>query len=85
MIIELGSHTDCRSSAQSNLALSDKRAKSSVQYIISKGISKDRISGKGFGETRLINDCGCEGNVKSTCSEAEHQLNRRTEFVITKF
>lgn len=85
MIIELGSHTDCRSSAQSNLVLSDKRAKSSAQYIISKGINKDRISGKGFGEAKLINDCGCEGNVKSTCSEAEHQLNRRTEFLIVKY
>ncbi len=85
MIIELGSHTDCRSSAQSNLALSDRRAKSSAEYIISKGISKDRISGKGFGEAKLINDCGCEGNVKSTCSEAEHQLNRRTEFLIVKY
>lgn len=85
MIIELGSHTDCRSSAQSNLVLSDKRAKSSAQYIISKGISKDRISGKGFGETKLINDCGCEGTVKSDCSEAEHQLNRRTEFLIVKY
>jgi len=85
MVIELGSHTDCRSSAQFNLSLSDKRAKSSAQYIISKGINKDRISGKGFGETKLINDCGCEDNVKSTCSEAEHQLNRRTEFLIVKY
>lgn len=85
MIIELGSHTDCRSSAQSNLVLSDKRAKSSAQYIISKGINKERISGKGYGETRLINDCGCEGPVKSDCSEAEHQLNRRTEFLIVKY
>lgn len=85
MVIELGSHTDCRSSAQFNLSLSDKRAKSSAQYIISKGITKDRISGKGFGESKLINDCGCEGTVKSTCSEEQHQLNRRTEFLIVKY
>ena len=85
MVIELGSHTDCRSSASYNLTLSDKRAKSSAQYIISKGISKERIYGKGYGESKLINNCGCEGNIKSTCSEQEHQLNRRTEFVITKF
>ncbi|TND03511.1 MAG: OmpA/MotB domain-containing protein [Bacteroidetes bacterium] len=84
MIIELGSHTDCRSSAQSNLVLSDKRAKSSAAYIISKGIESSRISGKGYGEAKLINGCACEGAVKSTCSEAEHQANRRTEFIIVK-
>jgi outer membrane protein OmpA-like peptidoglycan-associated protein/tetratricopeptide (TPR) repeat protein len=85
MIIELGSHTDCRSSAQYNLSLSDRRAKASAQYIVSKGISKDRIFGKGYGEVKLINDCNCEGAVKSTCSEEQHQLNRRTEFLIVKY
>lgn len=84
MIIELGSHTDCRSSIASNAALSDRRAKSSAAYIVSKGIVADRISGKGYGESKLINGCACEGAVKSTCSEAEHQLNRRTEFIIVK-
>lgn len=84
MIIELGSHTDCRSSIASNAALSDRRAKSSAAYIVGKGIVADRISGKGYGESKLINGCACEGAVKSTCSEAEHQLNRRTEFIIVK-
>ena len=84
MVIELGSHTDCRSSASFNLKLSDNRAKSSAQYIVSKGIDSKRISGKGFGETKLLNGCACEGNVKSTCSEEEHQRNRRTEFIIVK-
>lgn len=84
MTIELGSHTDCRSTAQYNMTLSDKRAKSSAAYIISKGIAADRITGKGYGESKLINDCGCEGAKVSKCSEAEHQLNRRTEFIIVK-
>lgn len=85
MVIELGSHTDCRSSAASNLILSDKRAKSSTEYIISKGIEKSRISGKGYGETKLLTPCPCEGAQKSDCSEEDHQKNRRTEFIIVKF
>ena len=85
MTIELGSHTDCRSSKASNVSLSDKRAKSSAAYIVSKGVTKNRIVGKGYGESKLINQCECEGKVVSTCSEEEHQANRRTEFLITKF
>lgn len=84
MVIELGSHTDCRSTAAYNMALSDRRAKSSAQYVVSKGIDKSRIYGKGYGETKLVNGCACEGAVKPNCSEAEHQLNRRTEFIIVK-
>ncbi|MFN5461017.1 MAG: carboxypeptidase regulatory-like domain-containing protein [Bacteroidota bacterium] len=82
MVIELGSHTDCRSSAESNMKLSDNRAKSSAEYIKKKITNPDRITGKGYGETKLLNGCACEGNVKSTCSEEEHQKNRRTEFII---
>jgi outer membrane protein OmpA-like peptidoglycan-associated protein len=84
MTIELGSHTDCRGSAASNLSLSDKRAKASAAYIVSKGIDKSRIYGKGYGESKLINDCKCEGKVKSSCPEAAHAENRRTEFKIVK-
>lgn len=84
IVIELGSHTDCRSSKKYNQDLSDKRAKASAEYIISKGIESSRIYGKGYGESKLINDCGCEGPKKSSCSEEEHQLNRRTEFLIVK-
>jgi outer membrane protein OmpA-like peptidoglycan-associated protein/tetratricopeptide (TPR) repeat protein len=84
MVVELGSHTDCRSSIASNMKLSDARAKASAAYIIGKGIPKERIYGKGYGEEKLINGCACEGAVKSTCSEAEHQANRRTEFIIVK-
>jgi outer membrane protein OmpA-like peptidoglycan-associated protein len=84
MSIELGSHTDCRSGAASNMKLSGARAKSSAAYIVKKGIDKTRIVGKGYGETKLLNGCACEGKVKSTCSEEEHAKNRRTEFIITK-
>ncbi|MBN8702364.1 MAG: OmpA family protein [Bacteroidetes bacterium] len=84
MVIELGSHTDCRATKQYNMSLSDRRAKSSAAYIVSKGIEQSRIYGKGYGESKLINGCACEGAVKSTCSEEEHQLNRRTEFIIVK-
>ena len=84
MVIELGSHTDCRASQSYNMKLSDRRAKSSAAYIVSKGIDKKRISGKGYGESELTNDCECEGNKKSDCSEEQHQLNRRTVFKIVK-
>ncbi|PHR68971.1 MAG: hypothetical protein COA67_11880 [Lutibacter sp.] len=79
LIIEGGSHTDSRASDKYNEALSERRAKSTVNWIISKGgITWDKISAKGYGEYQPVN--GCVDNVK--CSEVEHQLNRRTEFVI---
>lgn len=80
LVIEGGSHTDSRGNDTYNKSLSSKRAKSTVAYIISKGISPDRITSKGYGETRLINRC--TNGVK--CSKKEHQLNRRTEFKIIK-
>lgn len=85
LVIELGSHTDCRSSATFNMQLSDKRAKASAAYIRAKISKPERIYGKGYGESKLLNGCACEGAVKPTCSEEEHQLNRRTEFKIIKF
>lgn len=84
MIIELGAHTDCRGVAAANLKLSGSRAKASADYIIKKGIDKSRITGKGYGESKLLNSCECEGKVKPTCSEEEHSKNRRTEFIIVK-
>lgn len=85
MVIELGSHTDCRGTVASNLKLSDLRAKSSAKYIQSKITNPSRIYGKGYGESRLLNNCACEGTKKSNCSEEEHQKNRRTEFIIIKY
>jgi outer membrane protein OmpA-like peptidoglycan-associated protein len=85
MYIELGSHTDCRAAAAANLKLSAARARASADYIVKKGIDKARITGKGYGETRLLNNCACEGKkVVSNCPEEEHTKNRRTEFLITK-
>ncbi len=79
--VELGSHTDSRASETYNLNLSQKRAKSAVNYIISKGIKKNRISAKGYGETKLKNHC--KDGVK--CTEEEHQENRRTEIKVIGF
>jgi len=84
MYVELGAHTDCRGAAASNVKLSGARAKASAAYIVKKGIKKDRIVGKGYGEAKLLNGCACEGKIKPTCSEDEHAKNRRTEFIITK-
>ncbi len=80
MTIELRSHTDSRASAAYNLKLSDNRAKSAAEYLFSKGIARNRIIGRGYGETMLINKCS-DG---VPCSEEEHQRNRRTEFKILK-
>ena len=82
MIVEIGSHTDCRASKRYNEKLSARRAKAAREYVISKGIEPFRIYGRGYGETRLLNGCACEPTNKSDCSEEEHQLNRRTEFRI---
>lgn len=82
MEVELGSHTDCRASVQYNQRLSNRRAISSANYIKSRIVNPDRIYGKGYGESRLLNDCGCEGAVVSDCTEEEHEQNRRTEFKV---
>ena len=64
------------------MSLSDKRAKASAEYIKKKITNPERIYGKGYGESRLLNDCACEGTVKSDCPEEEHEKNRRTEFKV---
>lgn len=84
MELELGAHTDCRGSYIYNEKLSDRRAKASAAYIKSKITNPDRINGKGYGESLLLNGCACEGKVKSDCSDEEHQENRRTEFKVIK-
>jgi peptidoglycan-associated lipoprotein len=78
--IELSSHTDWRGSDHYNLVLSDKRANAAVNYIISKGIPAERITAKGYGETQPVNQC----TNHTECTEEEYQLNRRTEFKVTK-
>jgi outer membrane protein OmpA-like peptidoglycan-associated protein/tetratricopeptide (TPR) repeat protein len=74
LIIFVKSHTDNRGTDEFNLLLSDKRAKSTIQYVISNGIDPNRISGKGFGETEPKVDC------KENCTEEAHEQNRRSEF-----
>ena len=78
LIIEIGSHTDSRASDTYNLELSYNRAKATIGWFVSKGIKPSRVFGKGYGETKLVNKCA--NGVE--CKESEHQLNRRTEFVI---
>ena len=77
MVIFAKSHTDQRGSDRYNLNLSDRRAKSTVQYLVSKGISKERISGQGFGESEPKATC-------DNCTEEQHAQNRRSEFLIVK-
>jgi outer membrane protein OmpA-like peptidoglycan-associated protein/tetratricopeptide (TPR) repeat protein len=73
------SHTDSRGKDEYNLKLSEKRAKSAVDYLEKKGIPKERLKGIGYGETRLLNECKNEVN----CNEEQHAINRRTEISIT--
>lgn len=76
--IKVNSHTDSRGPDAYNLWLSQQRADATVRYMISKGISPDRLQGEGFGETKLINGCS-NGN---SCLASEHSKNRRSEFII---
>lgn len=79
MVIKIESHTDSRGGDDYNLRLSDRRAKSTQEYLYSRGISTERIeSAIGYGETRLINECS--NGVK--CSAEKHQENRRSKFII---
>ncbi len=80
LVVELSSHTDSRATAEFNQKLSDQRAQLAVDYILSQGITKDRITGKGYGESRLINKCA-DG---VDCTEEEHAKNRRIEFKISR-
>jgi outer membrane protein OmpA-like peptidoglycan-associated protein len=84
MVVELGSHTDCRASKTYNDWLSQNRAVASANYIKNRIKNPKRIYGKGYGETKLVNNCACEPTNESTCTEEQHQLNRRTEFIIVK-
>ncbi|OAZ04528.1 outer membrane lipoprotein Omp16 precursor [Flavobacterium succinicans] len=83
MKIDIRSHTDCRQTAKYNLALSERRAQSTIAWLVSKGIDTSRLTGKGYGESQLINDCGCEPTNQSNCTEEQHQMNRRSEFIVT--
>ncbi|MFZ1791583.1 MAG: OmpA family protein, partial [Saprospiraceae bacterium] len=75
--IELGSHTDCRADDDYNLELSQNRAQSAVDYLVSLGVNQTRLLAKGYGETQFAVNCQCEN-----CTEAQNQQNRRTSFRI---
>lgn len=79
--IELSSHTDSRGSRVYNEALSLRRAKAAVDYLTGRGIAHDRLVAKGYGETRLVNDC----NDGMPCSSEAHQANRRTEITVLAY
>jgi outer membrane protein OmpA-like peptidoglycan-associated protein/tetratricopeptide (TPR) repeat protein len=79
MKLDIRSHTDSRASFQYNEVLSDNRAKSTINWLVKNGVAPSRLSGKGYGETQLVNQC--TDDVK--CTEDEHQLNRRSEFIIS--
>lgn len=80
--VDIRSHTDCRQTAAYNEALPDRRAKSTRAWLIKNGIQANRLTAKGYGESQLINDCACEPTNESSCTEEQHQLNRRSEFII---
>ena len=77
MSLTINAHTDDKGSAKYNLALSQRRAKSTVEYLIAKGIAKERLTFKGYGESKPLNDC-------TNCTPEQDQANRRVEFKINK-
>ncbi len=77
IFIELGSHTDARADDEYNLDLSWKRARSAVEYIVTNGVNAERVTARGYGESRLI--------IKDAQNEDEHQRNRRTEFKVLSY
>lgn len=79
MKLDIRSYTDSRATFRYNKTLSDKRAKSTIDWLVKNGINANRLTGKGYGETRLLN--GCADGIE--CTEEEHQINRRSEFIIT--
>ena len=80
MKVDIRSHTDSRQTHKYNELLSERRAKSTMEFMIKNGIEKERLTAKGYGETQLVNDCA-DG---VPCTEEQHQMNRRSEFIVVK-
>ena len=78
MEIQLGAHTDSRSTFEFNMDLSEKRARATLEYMVQNGISRDRLTSKGYGETKPLVPCG------DNCTETEFSINRRCEFLILR-
>ncbi|MET7030246.1 OmpA family protein [Sediminicola luteus] len=79
--LEVASYTDSRGPANYNLMLSEKRVKSTIDYLLGQGLSSDRLVPKAYGETNLVNEC----DDNTPCSAAKHKLNRRSEFLVIRF
>ncbi|WP_146819031.1 OmpA family protein, partial [Flavobacterium noncentrifugens] len=79
MKIDVRSHTDSRQTHKYNQKLSGRRAASTIDWLVANGVEKARLTGRGYGETKLVNKCA--DGVQ--CTEEEHQANRRSEFIIT--
>lgn len=77
--LDIRSHTDSRANDTYNMKLSEKRVAATIQYLTDRGISKTRITGRGYGETELLNNCG--NNIE--CNETGHERNRRSEFILS--
>lgn len=82
--IEIGSHTDSRGNDQYNLGLSERRAQATRDFIIQMGIDGSRLTAKGYGETKLTNNCGNVLENGNKCNNDQHELNRRSEFIIVE-
>jgi len=82
MIVELKAYADCRGSIEYNQILSDKRAQASAEYIKRRITNPKRIYGKGYGKTNMVS--GCESALSATCTDANYQMDRRTEFTVVK-
>lgn len=81
MVIKIESHTDSRGTSDYNVILSEERAHATYKYLVNKGVDPARISEyRGYGEQKLTN--GCDGT--KTCTEAQHELNRRTQFIVIR-
>ncbi len=79
--LEVASYTDSRGPASYNLGLSERRVKSTIDYLLGQGVSSDRLVPKAYGETNLVNEC----DDNTPCSAAKHKLNRRSEFLVIRF
>ena len=79
LLIDIRSHTDSRADDAYNLKLSQNRVKVTVDYLVNMGVDRSRISGRGYGETELVNKC----RNGIPCAEAAHELNRRSEFILS--
>ena len=76
--IQVQSHTDAKASANYNIRLSQKRAENTVAYLLANGAKEALVTGEGFGETRLTNEC----STRESCPDEKHQENRRSEFIV---